>query len=406
MDKNNILKSSIFILILSNSGNFINFIFNILLSKYLQANEYSLFTSLSSFYIALLTPFSGLILLLQLKINKFKNDENQLNIFVLNISKLFLSICIVFFIIFIFFNNWIISNFKTTYSIIFIFYLFFAISLFSVIPISILNSFKRYYIPHFSNLVNDLLRISILLSAIFITSLKFNIFLGAVFATFCALFGHLIINSYKAKYFININLKNLLNSFSLSQIIDYPLIKTFLFMGALSILLNLDLVFSRIFYDEVISANYNFASFISKSIYFLPSVLFSFIFNEQINKNRNSIHGVFLIILINLIGCFIVIFVFNYFVDFFYDGEFDFAKQPIKYLAPSMVLLSMIILYFNKLLSQNNYTFLVFMIISSLTFIILSTFYHSNINSIAINLLISISILYIHPLKTYAFKSK
>tara|TARA_B100001027_G_C16113704_1_gene261654 strand:- start:63 stop:596 length:534 start_codon:yes stop_codon:yes gene_type:complete len=177
-------------------------------------------------------------------------------------------------------------------------------------------------------------------------------------------------------------------------------------MGALSILLNLDLVFSRIFYDEVISANYNFASFISKSIYFLPSVLFSFIFNEQINKNRNSIHGVFLIILINLIGCFIVIFVFNYFVDFFYDGEFDFAKQPIKYLAPSMVLLSMIILYFNKLLSQNNYTFLVFMIISSLTFIILSTFYHSNINSIAINLLISISILYIHPLKTYAFKSK
>ena len=405
-NKNNILKSAFIILILSNSANFTNFIFNILLSKYLQANEYSLFTSLSSFYIALLSPFSGLIFLIQLKINKFKNDEIQLNIFILNISKLFLFISIVFLFLFFIFNNWIISSFKTTYLIIFTFYLFFAISLFSVIPISILNSFKKYYMPHYSNLINDVLRLIILSSVIFITSLKFNIFLGAVLATFCALFGHFIINSFNAKYFINIKFNGFFNNFNLSKIIDSPLIKTFLYMCALSILMNLDLVFSRIFLSEIFSANYNFASFISKSIYFLPSVLFSFIFNEQINKNSKSIQGVFLILLFNLFGCIIVLLIFNHFVDFFYDGEFDYAKQPIKFLAPSMVLLSIITLYFNKLLSKNNFSFLIFMITASMIFIILSIFYHSNINSLAINLLISIAILYIHPLKTYAFKSR
>lgn len=404
MSSSYILKSSIFILILSNSGNFINLIFNLLLSKYLHANEYSLFTSLSSFYIAILTPFSGLIFLLQLKINKFKSDVTKMNEYIINISKLFLLIGFFFLIIVFFSYSKLVVSFKTTNMIIFLFYLFFLVSLMTVVPISILNSFKKYLIPHFSNLINDSIRIIILIFSIFIYSIKYNIFISAILATLTSLSGHFLLNTFFALRVIEYKKFNFISKLDLSTILDSQLIKTFLYMLSLSALTNLDLVFSRIFFEEQLSANYNLASFISKSIYFLPSVLFSFLFNEQINKNKNSKYGIIFIIFINLIGLLLILVLYNYFIDFFYDGQFDLSKKPIKFLAPSMVLLSMIIIYFNKLMSLSDFSFLYIIILSSLSFIFLCFFFHTGINSLAINLLFSILILYIYPIIRYAFK--
>lgn len=403
MNKFNIIKSSIFILFVSNSANFINFIFNILISKYLLENSFSLFTSLNGFYLTFLTPFAGLIFIFQLKINILKNDQLKLNEYLKNIFFFFVIIIFCFLFLLLLFNSYLIKKFDTSFSILFSFFLLLAVGLMTVLPLSILNSYKKYIYPHLSNLFNDIIRLFILLLFIFFINSKYSFF-GALLATLICIFGHFIITTYLSIKLIDLKKFKFSFDIKLKEILSYDLIRTFLFMLSLSVLLNMDVVLSRIYFDPIHSAEYNLASFFSKAIYFLPSVLFSFIFNEQVNKNKNSLYGIIFIIIINIIGMLILIFLFDYFIKFFYEGKFENSSRVIYYLGPCMVFLSTIVLYFNKLLASNNFDFIYYVLISAISFLFISYFNHESIESISQNLLISLIFLYLFPILKYVRK--
>ena len=141
--KQSVFFSSILVLIITNSGNVISLIFQVLLSRNLNLNDFSLFYSLVAFINIIVSPFTSFNLYIQ-KIAILEVDSLK-KISVINITFIyfFIGVSAIFFFIFLIFINSIKNKFGHFDNYTYInFFLIFFFTLLNITPTSILISLK------------------------------------------------------------------------------------------------------------------------------------------------------------------------------------------------------------------------------------------------------------------------
>jgi len=404
-------ENQIFILVLYNLTNLINFLFQLVASKKLLAEEFSLYFSSVSLVAIIMGPFVALQLLFQKqfidygKKNSIKDQNNLLDFSV----KFFFILQLFFLIFFIFFLDDLKSKYK--YNNDYFFYLLFLSNLsnfFSIIPISVLYSQKKYKLVNLVLLILDVFRfLSLFLFVEYLSNkINFMIIINILNSLLSTLILFFYVNfSLRSFLFLNINKFYISLKKYIKKISIFVLYSSFW-----PLIYQLDIIFIRIFFSSNISSSYVVISSLSKIIMIIPYALQAYIFN-QINLNKKlfsrelALNYIFyLFITITII---IIIFLFlESFVNFFYGTYFSQTIQAFPYIVFSFFFISMSSLLSHLLLISGKYIFIFFLYMTIILYVFLTYLFHATFIQISINLLICSFILFVLILSFVIYLSK
>lgn len=392
--------NQIFILILYNLTNVINFLFQLFSSKRLQPEEFSLFFSSVSLVAVILGPFVSLQLLFQQKYvdyNKKNKIDDQKNL--LNFSFIFfLFLQLIFFFIFLFFLDYLQTKFKYNNSL--FFYLLFFLNLsnfFSIIPISILYSQKKYKLVNIVLLVIDIARLLTFLLFVkyFSNKIYFMIILNILYSLGSTIVMLIYVNAkFSDLFFININKFYISLKKYIKKILIFVLYSSFW-----PLIYQLDIIFIRIFFDSDISSSYIVISSLSKIVMIIPHALQSYIFN-QINLgnklfSRELALNYFFYFLITILTVLFIFLFLESFINIIYGSIFTKTIEAFPYIVFSFVLISISSLLSHLLLIKNKFMFIIFLYITVILYIFLTFIFHDTFVQISQNLLFCSFILFI-----------
>jgi O-antigen/teichoic acid export membrane protein len=393
-------ENQIFILILYNLTNLINFLFQLIASKKLLAEEFSLYFSSVSLVAIIVGPFVALQLLFQKqfidygKKNSIKDQNNLLDFSV----KFFFLLQLFFLIFFIFFLDDLQSKYK--YNNDYFFYLLFLFNLsnfFLIIPISVLYSQKKYKLVNLVLLILDVFRFLSLFLFVEYLSNKINFMI--IINILSSLLSTLILF-----FYVNFSLRSLLflniKKFYISLKKYIKKISIFvLYSSFWPLIYQLDIVFTRIFFSSDISSSYVVISSLSKIIMIIPHALQAYIFN-QINLNKKlfsrelTLNYIFYLLI--SITTIIIIFLFlESFINFIYGTYFSQTIQSLPYIVFSFFFISMSSLLSHLLLISGKYIFIFFIYMTIILYVFLTYFFHATFIQISTNLLICSFILFV-----------
>jgi O-antigen/teichoic acid export membrane protein len=395
-----VYNNQIFILILYNLTNVINFLFQLFSSKKLQPEEFSLFFSSVSLVAVILGPFVSLQLLFQKKYvdyNKKNKIDDQKNL--LNFSFIFfLFLQLIFFFIFLFFLDYLQTKFKYNNSL--FFYLLFFLNLsnfFSIIPISILYSQKKYKLVNIVLLVIDIARLLTFLLFVnyFSNKIYFMIILNILYSLGSTIVMLIYVNAkFSDLFFININKFYISLKKYIKKIVIFVLYSSFW-----PLIYQLDIIFIRIFFDSDISSSYIVISSLSKIVMIIPHALQSYIFN-QINLgnklfSRELALNYFFYFLITILTVLFIFLFLESFINIIYGSIFTKTIEAFPYIVFSFALISISSLLSHLLLIKNKFMFIIFLYITVILYIFLTFIFHDTFVQISQNLLFCSFILFV-----------
>lgn len=406
-----IYDNQILILVLYNLTNIINFLFQLVASKKLQVEEFSIYFSSISLVSVILGPFVALQLLFQKQYSDYgkinsNEDQNNLLDFAL---KFFLILQVFFFLIFISFLDYLQFRFK--YNNNFYFYLLFIFNIFnffSIIPISVLYAQEKYKLVNTVILIFDILRLLTLFFFIEYLSNKINFMITINILN--SLFSTLMMFIY-----VNLNFRNLLliniNQFYLSfkkyikKIVIFVLYSSFW-----PLIYQLDIIFVRIFFSSDISSSYVVTSSLSKIVMIIPHVLQAYIFNKiNLNKKLFSKELAINYFFYSFIMATTIIIIFLFlesFINIVYGTFFSKTIEAFPYIVFSFFFISISSLLSHLLLIRAKYIFIFFLYATITLYIFLNYLFHASFVQISINLLICSFVLFLLVLLSVTYLNK
>lgn len=386
--------SALIYLVLMNSGNFLSWLYQILLTKYLTKEEVSIYFSLIAFVSILISPFGTLNLYLQEKINFYKkNNQKYINEIIFKVVIFLIYSSIFILIVLIIFKNLIIYKFSHNNLYTYInFSLVFLISIFLIVPTSVLNAYKKYSIPGYVYIITDLIKLLLGYYLFKYSSLNnFNIAINInLFFVFFLLLGNSLYARYSLFKEIKISKKNI-RFYSQENLIK--LIKFMSYSVCIPIIMNLDILIVKFAFSNIESADYILASTLSKISFFFSSSLFAIIYNENIIKKFNIEQDyskilTILSILISLLITMILLFSSKKIILFIYDDRYLASVKIIYFLAPSLFLTSFLNIICNNLISKNNFSFIIYFLFYAILFTILVNYFSKDLIDVALYQLI------------------
>jgi hypothetical protein len=270
------------ILSYSNLGNILSFIYLILLTNYLNKNDFSLVTSLIGLATGIAFAFNFIIPIISNEISK-KNNLNLKKIYYDIIYKSFF-LCVLLLIFFLFISNYLFTYYKFYDFKIIIFIcgiIFFNILVY--VQFSFLTGLKFFTNLNKYFTIQHGIRL-ILLYLLFL--LSYNIYNPLLSISISLAVLVLIAHIKLLDKFNSIQMKDESNIFNIKNILRSLIISI---IGA--VLIYSDLVISRKNFNYDISADFNIISSLSKiNYYFLSSLIFTIIpvLNEN-NTKKNKI---------------------------------------------------------------------------------------------------------------------
>jgi len=384
--------NQIFILILYNLTNIINFLFQLFSSKKLQPEEFSLFFSSVSLVAVIMGPFVSLQLLFQkqyIDYNKKNKIDDQINL--LNFSFIFfLFLQLIFFFIFLFFLDYLKLKFK--YNNTFFFYLLFFLNLsnfFSIIPISILYSRMKYKLVNIVLLIIDIVRLLTFLLFVqyFSNKIYFMIILNILYSLVSTILMLIYVNvKFSDFFFLNINKFYISLKKYIKKIIIFIIYSSFW-----PLIYQLDIIFIRIFFDSDVSSSYIVISSLSKIVIIIPHALQSYIFNQISLSNklfsRELALNYFFYFLVTILSVLFIFLFLESFINIIYGTIFSKTIEAFPYIVFSFVLISISSLLSHLLLIKKKFMFIIFLYIVVILYIFLTFIFHDTFIQISKNLL-------------------
>lgn len=309
-----ILISSLWILLIANSGNFVTFIYQIIISRQLNLADFGLFSSLMAYYSILSLPFIIIPFLLVKFNNTNKHDLSHLKNCLVVFCLLMIFIQLIFVVTGNFFLFKILKNDNLENYIVIL--LFYFSSFIFLIPANLRLANNKY--KNYTVYVNLPIFIKLFIVFLIIVLFKKLTIFSLLLANFLSVFI-LILNLKTIRLFI---FKSISSTWLFFK-------KNFLFICGVSITLfftnflqNIDIISLRYLFNENDSGYLAGAIFIGKIPFYFLSILILIMFPE-IYKKKNKHFLSFKILLKNFIYIYIII-IFVYFLSILVLDRFDF----------------------------------------------------------------------------------
>jgi hypothetical protein len=375
----------IIILILYNSVNLTNLILQMYSSKVLTKSEFSIYYTGIALVSIFLGPFNSVQLFFQKKFIKIfrGNYMRNFNDFFNFSLVLFLLIELIFFFIFIYFQDYL--KFYLKIEDRFIFTLLFILHFFSlmlIIPGSILYAKNKYKTLHFTILILDILRVIIFIFLWnYFSNILYFYFILNILYTISSLFC--LYKLAKINLQILVNIKNFFRYFKLYFL---KIFKYMIYSISWPLLIQLDIIFVKMYFNEKISASYIVVSSIAKIIYFFSNILQYYIFNQMLQKKKNNLFNFVFFITLTFSILILLFFIKESFIIFFYDRSFLLTIDAFIYILISFALISIVNIIFNSFLSLDKFKFLIYFVFSIIFYLFLNSINHHTYLDLAKNL--------------------
>ena len=386
---NTTIVSAIMYFILMNSGNFFSWAYQIILTNYLTKEEVSLYFSLIALISILISPFSTFNLYLQEKINYLRKNNDELIYDIIKKTLFFLFYSSISILLVLLISKKIIFekfDHYNTYTYI-NFSMVFLVSMFLVVPTSIINAYKKYAIPGIVYVVTDIVKLILgLLLFKFSSFNEFNIAinLNLFFVSFL-LIGNTLY--FKLKYKKKIIYSEKKFDFYESNNVK-TLLKFISFSICMPLIMNLDILAVKFIFSAEDSAHYILGSTLSKISFFLSSTLFAIIYNENIIKKFDierdySKFLTFIAIIVSLAFTIILIIFSKQILIFLYGESYIESAKIIYYLGPSLLLASILNIVCNYLVTRDNFSFIIVFVFYGIFFSLAAIYLTNDIIKIA-----------------------
>lgn len=374
---NNLVKKSIIFFFIFNSGNFLSFIFQFLLARFLSVENFGVYNTLVS--IGTIISFPTIIILFLVSSEITNKKKFFLKIKILE-NFIFTILTAVFFtlLFFIFYKK--ISNYLRIDNVYYLVLIFLTslLSLFGSFFAGIAQGLSKYVQQ--SIIQTSPLLIRVVLLILFCYALSFDLY-GALFANFISTAFPIVLGIFFFKYLFFYNKKVLKIAKIFYIKIPYKKILIY-FLNSLLILLvlNLDIVIIKHFNSDFLTGLYSSSALLAKIIFFFSLFLTNINFRETMSidstkKKKITIHLLsYLFILLAFTFKFIF---FKYFgnriFDISFGGEFSQASLYFNRQLLHFAILSLITLTTYICISYNIYLNLIIsIIIYSLFFLIIN----------------------------------
>lgn len=388
--KENILKGGLILFIGVNIVNFGNYLFNLLMGRYLGPSDYGSLVSLISLIAIIGVPATTI----QTSVMKFsatfkaEKTENKINFLIKYLNKKILLFSLICLIVLIASSN-LLSNFLNLSSIFPLIILSFSIVFLFLLPINrgVLQGIQDFKSLSINMGLEPIIKIIIGLVLVLV-GLKLS-------GTMLAIFMSSIL-----VYFISFTaLKNILKSkpqeFDTSTFWKYSL-PTLIGIFLMNMLTYIDVVLVKHFFSPQDAGLYSGLSTISKIVLYFSMPFVAAMFPKISDLHtKNEKHFPVLaqtfmiasIFSLAIMGFFMIFPTFS--IGILFGKDYISASPYLGSLAFAMFLLILINVFFNYFLAIGEKKFLIFLFIFSILEIVLITHYHANFNQIINNLIIS-----------------
>lgn len=382
---NKTFSNSIIILFFANSGNLVNMITQIILSRELSYYDFSLYYSLLAIIGYFIIPGSTLSMFFQKDFFTIKNDNQKIISYLMITSKKYVIFILILFLFF--FTQLDFLKNKLSHYDNYIFFNFFIVLIFTLYrnwPMSLNLALGYYQSNSIIYFITDFIKLLIILVMFYFFNEK-NLFtllnINLLFVITLCLFTFYPLRKifistkfyYKNKK-INFNKKNFFYYFLYSFLIPF--------------FLSTDIIIAKIVFGSELSSKYIVASTLSKIIYFFPSSLFTMLFNESLKVFKKNIIIIFIIcsIIISIASALLIVFG-DVIISNIYGNKYLESSELLIYLVPSIILLSFSKICCDILISKNNFAFLFFQYFAFCLFLLLCKQDLETLNALAKNVL-------------------
>ncbi len=403
-----LISGSFIVLVGSFIANMFNYLYNLLLGRFLSVSDYGLITSLVSlvvFFAVIQTTLTGIFAKFTAA---FRAREETVKFTTLFSSGFFLSLVasIIIFVLLLFLSPLIsgllhINDIK----ILLIIYVYISVSIFYSLPNGILQGEMRFVALSAINIISAVTKIILGMGLVI---LGFRVFGAAVGVLMSIIVAYVIGMSFIIKKFSNISFSHLQEKVFINEFKKYSY-KFFLATIGITIISSGDILLARFFLTPVMSGQYAALSLMGKSIFYLTSPIY-FVFFPLIahknEKNENTSNTLLLAgALIMGVSFFIslIYFIFPHLVlsIFFPAKEYAVLYAYLGFFSIVITIYSLAYLLQNFFLSVGKTNVYIFNLIAGVVFFLLVLFFHNGLSQIINSLFASTLLLFILLLVYY-----
>lgn len=378
--KINFLQTSLFILIISNFSNVVQYLSQLVLGRYLSVADFGIYNSIQSLSLSVV----AFLAIIPFIVTKFMiNFQDETNYRDLLISKLFgyLVIINIFFCVLLFLLSHQIGVFLKIYdhTPIYIFIISIFLTVIYTYFDSMLKGLKLYIVSSIQGALLSVFRFSFILLFVLYMHKSYN---GALFANVIAtIIIILLIYIINVKDILHINNNyefKKINSVVYINMLKYsiPVCITWIILVFITFS---DVIFVKHYFDDYHTGIYSSASVIAKIGFFLSSVLMSVFFPELINNEKiekSSIPLLTFMLGITLLICGSYVLVVFYFKEFLitllFGKKYLLAGEYLTRITIFMSIVGVITVIFNFFLAKEIYSYLyvstIVMILGAISF--------------------------------------
>ena len=403
-----LISGSLIILIGSFIANIFNYLFNLLLGRFLSVSDYGLITSLVSlivFFAVVQATLTGIFAKFTASFRAREETEKFATLFS---SGFFLSLATsVTIFVFLLFLSPLISGFLhvNDIKILSVIYLYISISIFYALPSGILQGEMRFMVLSAINIISAITKIIL---GIGLVILGFKVF-GAALGVFASmLIAYVLGMGFIVKKLKAISISHLQEGVFLDEFKKYSY-KFFLATIGITIISSGDILLARFFLTPVMSGQYAALSLMAKSIFYLTSPIY-FVFFPLIahkNEKKENITNTLLLAGLMIAGVSLSIsvayFIFPHLIlaIFFPAKEYLVLSSYLGFFSIVITVYSLAYLLQNFFLSIGKTNVYIFNLISGFLFVLLVYFFHSGLIEIINSLFVSVLLLFILLLVYY-----
>lgn len=360
------LKTNIIVLFIANSANVFAYLFQIVIGRHLNIDDFGVFNSINSLGV-MATSIVGIVPYVITKfVIELKSDNRYISLLIIDIIKFGLVFSLLFVLI-ININIHTITNYlhlKDTFPI-YILTLIIISHFFMGIFFGIIQGNLMYITSSVKTAVNAISRFAI--GFIFVVYLGYN-YNGALFATIIAniitaLWIFLILNK-KSKVFQSSDVKLPKNTYTRMVVYAVPVGLTWFTIGVLT---NLDIVLVKHYTSALETGEYSVAAILARIAFFLPAVLLPVLFpavsqNQKDKKSSFSVLVIVMFITVFFSGIYtIFVYLFpEFIITTLFGIKYIGGSEVMIVITFSMMLTAVLSVIFNFFLANNIYSFLYF----------------------------------------------
>lgn len=403
-----LISGSFIVLVGSFVANIFNYLYNLLLGRFLSVSDYGLITSLVSlvvFFAVIQTTLTGIFAKFTAS---FRAREETTKFATLFSSGFFLSLIssIIIFIVLLSLSPLISGLLRVNdMRILLIIYLYISVSIFYSLPSGILQGEMKFMALSLINIISSITKIML---GIGLVVMGFKVFGAAVGVFASIVVAYVLGMSLIVKKLANISISHLQEGVFLNEFKKYSY-KFFLATIGITIISSGDILLARFFLTPVMSGQYAALSLMAKSIFYLTSPIYFVFFpliahkNEKKESTANTLLLAGLMITGVSLSISIIYFSFPHLIlaIFFPAKEYAVLASYLGFFSIIITIYSLAYLLQNFFLSIGRTNVYVFNLISGMLFILLVYFFHSGLIEIINSLFASTLLLFILLLVYY-----